>query len=147
VTKAFSISKNTAALDILLLKFKVTWSTSLIHCSVVLWLSRNPNWLAVSKFLSPICVFTIYKIIISLKTLPIQDKRRIGRKFRGNLGSLPGAGKATTFASFQDVGKCDSRMHWLNKLVKWISGLLERCLRHSFRMQSIPQAFFKFKRI
>jgi hypothetical protein len=36
MSKAFSISKNTAAVDILLLKFRVTWSTSLIHCSVVL---------------------------------------------------------------------------------------------------------------
>jgi hypothetical protein len=32
------------------------------------------------------------------------DKRLIGRKFGGNSGSLPGFGKATTFASFQDVG-------------------------------------------
>jgi hypothetical protein len=37
------------------------------------------------------------------------DKRLIGRKFWGNLGSFPGFGKATTFASFQEVGKCDSR--------------------------------------
>jgi hypothetical protein len=36
VSKAFSISKNTAAVDILLLKLSVTWSVSLIHCSVVL---------------------------------------------------------------------------------------------------------------
>jgi hypothetical protein len=35
VSKAFSISKNTAAVDILLLKLSVTWSVSLIHCSVV----------------------------------------------------------------------------------------------------------------
>jgi hypothetical protein len=34
--EAFSISKNIAAVDILLLKFRVTWSVSLIHCSVVL---------------------------------------------------------------------------------------------------------------
>jgi hypothetical protein len=31
VSKAFSISKNTAAVDILLLKLRVTWSASLIH--------------------------------------------------------------------------------------------------------------------
>jgi hypothetical protein len=31
VSMAFSITKNTAAVDILLLKFKVTWSISLIH--------------------------------------------------------------------------------------------------------------------
>jgi hypothetical protein len=36
VSKAFSISKNTSAVDILLLKLRVTWSASLIHCSVVL---------------------------------------------------------------------------------------------------------------
>jgi hypothetical protein len=31
VPKAFSISKNIEAVDMLLLKFKVTWSVSLIH--------------------------------------------------------------------------------------------------------------------
>jgi hypothetical protein len=31
VPKAFSMSKNTAAVDILLLKFMVIWSVSLIH--------------------------------------------------------------------------------------------------------------------
>jgi hypothetical protein len=31
VSKAFSISKNTAVVDILLLKFRVTWSVSVIH--------------------------------------------------------------------------------------------------------------------
>jgi hypothetical protein len=31
VSKAFSISKNTAAVDMLLLKYKFTWSVSLIH--------------------------------------------------------------------------------------------------------------------
>jgi hypothetical protein len=35
VSKAFSMSKNTAAVDILLLKLRVTWSVSLIHCNVV----------------------------------------------------------------------------------------------------------------
>jgi hypothetical protein len=36
VSKAFSMSKNTAAVDILLLKLRVTWSVGLIRCSVVL---------------------------------------------------------------------------------------------------------------
>ena len=31
VSKAFSISKNSAAVESLLLKFKVTWSVSLMH--------------------------------------------------------------------------------------------------------------------
>jgi hypothetical protein len=52
-----------------------------------------------------------------------------------------------TFASFQDVGKCDRRMQWLNRWVKWTSGLLGRCLRHSFGMPSIPQAVFNFKEL
>jgi hypothetical protein len=36
LSKAFSISKNTAAVDIALLKLRVTWSVSLMHCSIVL---------------------------------------------------------------------------------------------------------------
>jgi hypothetical protein len=128
VSKAFSISKNTAAVDILLLKCRVTWSTSLIHCSVVLRRARKPNWLALSKFLSSICLYAISKITFS-KTLPVKDKMLIGHKFWGNLGDF---GKATTSASFQDVGKCDSRMHWLIRWVKWTSGLLGRCLGHQF---------------
>jgi hypothetical protein len=55
VSKAFSISKNTAAVDILLLKFGVTWSTSLIYWSVLLWTARKSNWLTFSKILSSAC--------------------------------------------------------------------------------------------
>jgi hypothetical protein len=51
--------------------------------------------------------FKISKTTFS-KILLVEDKRLIGRKFWGNLGSLPGFGKATTFASFREVGKCDS---------------------------------------
>jgi hypothetical protein len=36
VSKAFSMCKNTTAVDILLLKLRVWYSVSLIHCSVVL---------------------------------------------------------------------------------------------------------------
>jgi hypothetical protein len=43
VWKVFSVSKNTAAVD-MLLKFKVT-SISLIHWSVMLWWAQKPNWL------------------------------------------------------------------------------------------------------
>jgi hypothetical protein len=46
VSKAFSTSKNTVAVDILWLKLRVTWSVSCIHCSVVLWHAQKPNWLA-----------------------------------------------------------------------------------------------------
>jgi hypothetical protein len=40
VSKAFSISKNTAAVD-MLLKLRVAWPVNLMHCSVVLWCARN----------------------------------------------------------------------------------------------------------
>jgi hypothetical protein len=36
--------------------------------------------------------------------LPVVDRRLIGRKFWGNLGSLPGFGKVITFASFRGFG-------------------------------------------
>jgi hypothetical protein len=53
VSKPFSISKNTGAVDILLI-FTVTWSASLIHWSVVLWSAGKPNWLAFSKFVASV---------------------------------------------------------------------------------------------
>jgi hypothetical protein len=42
-------------------------------------------------------------------SLPVLDRRLIGRKFWGNFGSLPGFDNVMTFASFQDFGKWDSR--------------------------------------
>jgi hypothetical protein len=65
------------------------------------------------------------------------DNRLIGHRFHGSSGSSPGYGKAITFASFQDMGNCESRMLWLIKRVKWTSGLLA--------MSSIPQAFHSFR--
>jgi hypothetical protein len=61
VSKAFSISKNTAAIDIFL-EFKVTWPINLIHCSVVLWLVQKPNWLAISRSSSWVCLCTIFRL-------------------------------------------------------------------------------------
>jgi hypothetical protein len=69
VSKAFSISKKTAALEILLLKFRVTWSTRLIHWSVVLSRARKPNWVTFSKFFSSTCLCTILKITFSVSHL------------------------------------------------------------------------------
>jgi hypothetical protein len=65
VSNAFSISKNTAAIDMLLLKFKVTWSVSLIHWSIVLWRAQEPNWLERSRPLSAVCLWTIFRITFS----------------------------------------------------------------------------------
>jgi hypothetical protein len=59
VSKAFSKSKNIAAVVILLLKVRATWSVSLIHCSVMLWRARKPNWLALSRPPSSTCFWRI----------------------------------------------------------------------------------------
>jgi hypothetical protein len=68
VSKAFSISKNTAAVDILLLKLRVTWFVSRRHCSVVLCCVRKPNWLVrvLSSPLSSICFWKIFKLLFRI---------------------------------------------------------------------------------
>jgi len=77
VSKAFSIFKNTAAVDILLLKLRVTWSVNFVHWSVVLWRARKPNWFVFSKLLTSRCLWTIFRITF-LNGLPIVDKRLMG---------------------------------------------------------------------
>jgi hypothetical protein len=123
------MSKNTAAVDILLFKLRVRRSVSLIHCSVVLWRAQKPNWLALSKPHHSICFWRIFRITFP-NSLPVVDRRLIGRQFWENFGSLPGFGKVITFGSFQGFGKCDSRKQWINKWVKCTNDRLGRCLRH-----------------
>jgi hypothetical protein len=48
------------------------------------------------------------------------------------------------FASLHCLGKCDKEKVFLNKCVKYTSGLLGMCLRHSFGIPSIPDAFLNF---
>jgi hypothetical protein len=98
VSNAFSISKNTAAIYILLLKLRVTWSVSLIICSVVLWRARKQNWLALSSLLSSMYFWTILRMSFS-NNLPVVERRLIGCQFWGNFGSLPGFGNVMTFAA------------------------------------------------
>jgi hypothetical protein len=144
VSKAFSISKNTAAVDIVLLKLGVTWSISFICCNVVLWHALKPNWLALIRRLSLICFWRAFRITFS-NSFPVVSRRLIGRKFRGNFESLPIFGNVMNFASFQDFWKWDSWCLWLIKFVNCTNGRLGRCLRHSFGMPSIPQDFLNFK--
>jgi hypothetical protein len=146
ISKAFSMSKNTAAVNILLLKLRLTWSVSLMHCSVVLWRSRKTNWLALSRPLSLICFWRTFRITFS-NSLPFVDRRLIGRKFWGNFGSLLGFGNVMIFASFQDFGKWDNRRQWLYKCVKCTNGRLGSRLRHSFGMPSVLQDFLNFKKL
>jgi hypothetical protein len=87
VSKDFTTSKNIATVDVLLFKFEVTWLISLIHWSVVLWQSRKPNLLASSRYLSSICLWTIFLITLS-NSLPVIEKRLTRSKFWGNFGSL-----------------------------------------------------------
>jgi hypothetical protein len=128
----------------LLLKLRVTWSFSLIHCKVMLWHAQNPNWPAFIRPFSPLCLWTIFRIAFS-SSLPVVDKRLIGRKFGGNLESFPVFGKVIIFVSFQGVGKWESQRQWLIRWIKCTKGLLGSCLRHSFGMPSILQAFLSFR--
>jgi hypothetical protein len=125
-------------------KFRVTWSASLIHWSVVVWCATKPNRLAFSKFLSSVCFWIFLKISFS-DSLPVMDKRLIGRKFGGNLESLPDFGRVMIFASLQSAGKWPSRRQWLNICVECTRGLVGRCRRHSFGMPSKPRVFPNFK--
>jgi hypothetical protein len=59
------ISKNTAAVNILLLKLRVTWSVSLIHWCAILRCAWKPNWLQFNKFLSSVCLWIVFKISFS----------------------------------------------------------------------------------
>jgi hypothetical protein len=117
-----------------------------MHFIVLLWRARKPNWLVLSRSLSLICFWRILRITFS-NSLSVVDTRLIGRKFWGNFGSLPGFGNVMIFASFQDLGKWDSRRQWLNKCVKCTNGRLGRYLMHSFGMPSIPQDFLNFKEL
>jgi hypothetical protein len=124
VSKAFSMSRNTATVDILLLKFRETWSVSLIHWSVMLWRAWKPNWLAFSKFLSAMCLRIVFRINFS-KSLPVVDRRLIGRKFSGNFGFLAGFARAMILASFQGSRKVTEskavikQMGYMNKRSSW----------------------------
>jgi hypothetical protein len=93
--------------------------------------------------LSSMCLWTMFRITFS-NSLPVVDKRQIGRKFWENLGSLPRLSNVITFVSFQGFEKWDSKRQWLNKCVRCISGLFGRCLRHSFGIPSSQQAFLDF---
>jgi hypothetical protein len=85
--KAFPISKNTAAVAMLLLKFKVTWSLCLIHWRIiVVWRAKKTNWLALSRNLSSMRLGTVFRITLS-NSLPDVDKGLIGHKFWGNFES------------------------------------------------------------
>jgi hypothetical protein len=130
----------------LLLKFMVTWSVSLIHWSVVLWWARKPNWLALSRPSSSMCLWTIFRITFST-SLPVVGRRLIGCQFGGNLGSLPGFGNLITFAPFQGFVKWDSERQWLNKCVRCTSGVPGRWLGHSLGIPSSPQVFLNFNEL
>jgi hypothetical protein len=136
--KAFSIPMHTAAINILLLKFRETWTAILIYWRVILWSARN--WLAFSKFVSSSTSFWIVLQISLSNSLSVVDKRLIGRKFWG----IPGFGRVLNFASSQGSGVWPNWKQWLNKCVKRTRGLLGRCRRRSFRMPSKAQAFPNF---
>jgi hypothetical protein len=133
-------AKNTTAVGMLLLKFKVTCSISFLHCSIVLCRRQKPNWLLLSRSLISVWLWTIFRIIF-LKSLPVVDKWLIRLKL---FESSPGFSKVMIIASFKYFGKCDNRRQWLNKCVKFTSCLFGRFLKRSFGIPSIPHAFLSF---
>jgi hypothetical protein len=80
---------------------------------------------------SSMCLWIILRITFS-NSLPIEGRRLTGLRLLGNCGSLPGFCKAKTFPPFQDDGNV-------------IAGFRGRCLRHSFLMPSVPQAFLNLR--
>jgi hypothetical protein len=90
VSKAFSMFKNNAAVDIFLFQLRVTWSISLIHRSVVLWRARKTNLLALSRHLSPMC-FWIILGMTSSNNLPVAEKRKSDVNFEEILGPYRGS--------------------------------------------------------
>jgi hypothetical protein len=127
-----------------LLKFRVLWSTSLIHWTIVPWCVQKPNWLAFSKFLFSACFWIVLKNSFS-NSLPVVDKKLVGHKFWGNSGYLAGFSRVMIFAFFQGAEKWPSWRQWLIKCVKCTRGLLRSWRRHSFGVPSEPQAFPNFK--
>jgi hypothetical protein len=49
----------------LLLKLNMTWSVNLIHWYDARWRARKPNWLALIRPLSSMCLWTIFRITFS----------------------------------------------------------------------------------
>jgi hypothetical protein len=86
VSKVFSVPKNTAAVDMFLFKFKVTWSVSLIHWNVILWRARKTNWLVLSRILFSMYLWNIFRITLS-SSLPALEKSLIWHQFLGKLTS------------------------------------------------------------
>jgi hypothetical protein len=111
-----------------------------------MWRARKANWLALSRPLFSMFFWTIFRMAFS-NSFPDVDGRIIGRKFWGDFGSLHGFGNVMTFVSSPRFWKWDSRRQWLNKCVKFTSGRLGRCLRHSFGKSSIPKNFLNFKEL
>jgi hypothetical protein len=117
-----------------MLKFAVTWSVKLIHCSVVLYRARKPKWLALSRSITSMWLWTIFRIF--LKSLPEVGNRLIGSKFCGNVGSLQSFAKITIFASFLTKMRQPKAM---TTSIKYTRGLLGWYLGHSFGISSIPR--------
>jgi hypothetical protein len=76
--------------------------------------------------------------------LPAVDKGLIGHKFSRKFVLLQGFWNVINFASFRGYGKWNSRRQWLNEWVRCTSGLLGRCLKHSFGIPPGSQAFPNF---
>jgi hypothetical protein len=66
--------------------------------------TRTKAKLTCAYQVSLMCLWIILRNTLP-KSLPVVDRRLIGRKFYGNFGVSPGFGKAMILASFQEAGK------------------------------------------
>jgi hypothetical protein len=117
------------------MKLWVTCYTPLLHCSVLLWLALYQSRLLVNRPLSWKSPWTIF----SVSPQTVYPLWLTGSRFGGNLSSLLDFGKAVIFTSFQDGGKCESRMHWLIKYDRFTNGFFGRYLNYLFGMSCTPR--------
>jgi hypothetical protein len=117
-SKASSVSTYIAAVDILLLQFRVTWFISLLHWSAVPGSTWKPNWLAFNTPPPPMCL-ELFCRTSSWNSLPILGKGPIGANFVDILGPCWTSADLCTYSFFQDAGMWRSRKPQLiNKCVK-----------------------------
>ena len=71
---------NTETFGYFIVELRITWSVSLVYCSVVLWCAWKPNWPELSRPLSSMCFWNIFRMSV-LNSLPVVDRRLIRCEF------------------------------------------------------------------
>lgn len=115
-------------------------STIPVSWIVVEWPWRYANCSGLMRWAADF--FNLVRRSTSNNSLAIVFSKEIGLWFVGICLFFPGFGIITTFACFQDDGKCSYRKQQLMILVKCNNVLFDRCQRAVFGILSGPGAFF-----